>query len=252
MKLDSKMRTCKKAPKHSRVTERAPETAVDFTQPLDPVSINGFPIKFKPKATDGDTTLWVPTGISRNNPSKGWRIKIQHAHGSFSKWVPDQGRSILESLIEAWEILSGELWFLEPRISQEKWRVRPGPERVEDTETGVTGLIIARARAKRHHGKAISVRVVQRVKTPNGKSKAVSVDTLHISESVYESFPSYHQMRFERALCEGVALRKVYINAYAEQGGPVSKKITMPDVKNRDVPETPPKLLDLGEIFSSF
>lgn len=166
-------------------------------------------------------------------------------------WVPDRGRTPLESLREAWQILCRQLQTLRSQVIQQRRTTRPGRQRKSHMDTGVDGVLIARRRAKHGRSAAISVRMIQRIATPEGKSRGVGVNTVHISETKYLESPKHEQRRLEQGLREATAIRAHYLSAYAQAGGPVPSPITLADIDPRTIPSAPKVAINLETIFQT-
>lgn len=223
----------------------------DFRNPIPKMSINGFPTRFRRDSVNLNETLWVPQRVTRNRQSGGWQIDIQHSDGKLRLREGDRGRAPLESLEAAWQILTWHLLRLNSSYVDNR-RVAPGSKRrIKELDTGVGGVLIARQRARNGRANTVSVRMFQRVETPNGKSRPVALDTVHISESKYLKHPELEQKRFEKGLCEAIAVRAQYLRVYTSNG-PIPSPITVSDLEPESIPDQPTVPLDLQKMFATF
>lgn len=159
---------------------------------------------------------------------------------------------MLETLALAWRDMVDEMRFMSPQITEVRRTRRPGPARDSRIDTGITGLLIARSKARGNRSNTIAVRTFQRIRDPEKTSRAIAVDTLRLSESVYRESPEYHQKRFRDALCWDAAVRKAYTEAYAKQGGPIIEPVYPEEIDRSRVPQDPVRDLYLKDIFDSF
>lgn len=222
---------------------------MNFREPQEKRIINGFPVAFSAYVTPTGLQLWVPSRISRNEPSLTWRVSFYSTRSPVQRYFPDAGRSPEISLSEAWEFLLG---LLESHTSVHRVDERPrqaGPPRIALTKTGVTGVMILRLSGKSRWPSVVVA--CQQLQYINQRVKSRQIVTGRIPRSKYIDDPERYTRFFDQALRDAVALRRYY-NHVTSKSGQTYSIIPLSDVPRsfRDMPFE--HNLDLDKIIWSF
>lgn len=226
-----------------------PTVAMNFTEPQQPLNINGFRVNFKEITLKDGLTLWVPSRISRNEPSSTWRIAFYSTEAPKIEYFPDGVGTPEESLSKAWSRL---VHLMETNTHVHGVDERPralGPSRISLTKTGVTGVLVLRLRSEQRW--PVVVVACQQLERANGRVRSRQVSLQRITRAKYLNDPEYWAKRFDQALKEAVALRRYYNEVYS-QSGVQDRIITLDDVpaRFRELPYE--HTLDLDKIMWSF
>lgn len=222
----------------------------DFTQQQEPLSINGFPLTFRAVRFPGGHRLWVPRGISRNEEFKCWRIYLVHEAGLMALNVADGRNPPVHSLVEAYDILTGELTGVQSRFVVDQRARSPGVERDPLIDTGVTGVKVSRI--SREGKKVVTVSTQVTVKKPDGSLHFTNWYAGGITERAVETDPMAQERELFRMLRRAIDVRRYFRRLRSEAQYPAAM-IRYDDVPE-DIRQQPVELpnLDLVAIMDSF
>jgi len=221
----------------------------DFLEPQGTLSVNGFPLPFRPLMLDSGITAYVPKGISRNPEARCWRVYMSHEDGLISQSVGDKDHaSEMASLTAATNLLIDAL---QGRISRFKTDCRAraqGPEKDPVIDSGHTGVLISRTASAGN--KAIVVTVQQTIAPPNRPLNHSHLYVGRIPESAV--LEGGAQARLNHLLRKAISIRRVY-NRFRSEGGHPSDFLRHKNVPD-DILKTPVQMpnLDVCEIMDSF
>lgn len=223
---------------------------LDLSLEQGQISINGFPVYFRPQIFSDGEILYVPRGLSRMPLNKAWRIYFSHKEGTKTDTVYDLNGSLKESLQRAWCQLVD---LMESATSTLKLDLRPrtpGVKRMPFMDTGVTGVSIIRS--QKDDAKVIEVHSKQSLEGENQARLHRHVTLGRISESRYLSDPNQCQAQFERAIVNAVAVRRYFRHLVSTARRP-DALINYSDVPTEfrnelyDLPD-----IRLGDLFASY
>lgn len=216
-----------------------------FREPHGRVVINGIPIRFRPYAITPDDVYWIPTYVTRNIETRGWQVFFNRRPSKYRGWAGDNGRPMLTSLNEAWDLLMGALLNVQHRPDEDV-----GTRQRKATDTGEAGITVNIIRGSGIRSHKLKIRVLQRLKAPGNTSRTFYLDTFYISEQRFKADPEIYQSQFRDALRTAVAARRFYNEEYA-RSGPLLKPIRVEEVPDSFFPEAVPVDLQLADIFAA-
>lgn len=214
-------------------------SSLNFRSPIDPITVNGFPVEFKRKEVKGFMPLYVPVGIFRDTFHRSWSISVSGAEARLSDHVADRGRSPEESLYEAWESMKSLMNQSKSKFSDDQ-PVSTGPKRDPSIDTKVTGVNLSKStsynRRKTTGFRCLVTTIRYKTKKEGEAPKDEAVAMINLSESNYLKDPENAIKRFYERLEEAVAIRRYY-NHLRTAGEYPKERISYEDIpdeiKNR-------------------
>ena len=180
---------------------------LDFRQPQESRSFNGFPLSFRSVTLASGLTVWVPRGISRNSFLGCWRLYVLHEGGLITANIHDDP-SPLASLEKAFTLLFESLKGAVSRYSVDQRSRTPGAERDPLIDTGFTGVTISRS--QKHNRKRVEVNATQMVQLPDGGTDARSFYAGSVKEELLTGDLIDPSKKLRRMLEKAVAVRRYY------------------------------------------
>lgn len=230
----------------------APED-IDFAQPQSTIAVNGFPLSFRPVTLAEDSVVWVPRGISRNEPGKCWRVYAVGEEGVIEDNFADaeHDSSPLASLKSAYRSLTNHHQCSTSRFVVDNRARSPGFERDPLIDSGVSGVFVSRSSRKDY--KIINVVAQVTMQDSHGDLSYQNYYAGGISERSAPTSQGAQQQQFESLIQRAVVVRRYY-NQLRSNGLYPRKVITYDDVPDaiRQQPVTIPDHLDLVEILDSY
>jgi hypothetical protein len=222
---------------------------MDFTQPQETLSVNGFPLTFREFVLPGGRSLWVPRGISRNSEMGYWRLYVIHEAGLITRNIYD-APDALAGLVEAYQMLVDALHGLVSRFDVDKRQRAPGLERDPLIDTGFTGVTIARS--SKRAGRRVEVHAKQMIMLPAGDIEVRSYYVGSIREEDVADDPAGQDIKLKKLLIKAVAARRCYNRqrSLGVYGDAVYRFNDVPADVRRQPVELP--TLDIQAILDSF
>ncbi|WP_138437840.1 hypothetical protein [Marinobacter shengliensis] len=226
---------------------------MDFKTPQETLSINGFPITFRPVKLADNTQVWVPRGISRNEVSLCWRIYVVSEHELYTRNVHDSehGYSAEATLSAAFDLMQAFLSGAVSRFVVDQRERTEGIERDPLVDSGVTGVVVSRS--TRNGYKTVPVTTNYSLRDSSGRVRNMNYYVGSISERADGLGRSDQQQKFQDSLRKAIDVRRFY-NRLRSQGIYPTTHLRHEDVP-ADIKRMPvdlPDYLDIEEILDSY